>query len=671
MSNPASTAHPESSTLKPVLTSRRLRLGSLAGNLVFLALIVLCGLLYASVGSRARDSLLVDLLINTIIVLGFQIFIGNTGVLSFGHLGIAGLSSYVMALLSISLARKTALIPKAPFGVAKHSIGILPAMLIALTVGIVVSALLGLVVARTSGLSATMITLALLFVVQQVAENWDVLTHGSGNLDGVAQLHGKAWPIFGAAAAITIAVLFRYSNTGRMAVATREDELAAGAMGIDVFRPRFFAFLVSGGVVAFGGMLRVRSLGSLGPSQFSFEFTILILAMLVVGGMRTVTGAISGVAFITVGKEIARFLGDGPQFAGIRWPKIDGLPDLFLASSLLIILLLRSGGLLGEFDWGRMFARFFGSKPRWQKHDEPTESISHANGNNNNNNVGALTTTGLGVSFGGFKAVDSVSMRVQPQTIHGLIGPNGAGKTTVVNLLTGIVKPTQGTISLGAASVNGTSYKRARQGVSRTFQNLRVFGSLSVRENIAVADLVAQKYRSNQPGPGVERLLALSGLAEMADRQASTLDYGNQRRLEIARAAALRPHFLLLDEPTSGMSETESLEMVGHVRRIAEAIGAGVLVIDHDLGFITNICERITVLDQGRVLSEGSAAEVQRDPLVIEAYLGASHTPTVPATFHAPVVANVPATSSLPATPKTQPQVNTHADTSAHTNGEQ
>ncbi len=603
-------------------------LASLIANLALLGVVVLGGLLYAVGGGSSRDALITTLLTNLVMVIGFHVFVGNTGVLSFGHLGLASIAAYVMALLSIPLARKTVILTaKAPFGIREVVVDPRLAAVIGIVVATLVAALLGLVVARTSGLAATMITLALLFVVLQVANNWKDLTNGTGGLSSIPRLSGNFWPIVGAVLAIVVAVSFRHSRSGRLAVATREDELAASAMGIDVFRPRLIAFIVSGAIVGLGGILQTQSLGSLGPRQFAFEPTILILAMLVVGGMRTVTGALFGTVFITVGKEITRFLGDGPEFLGFRWPKVDGFPDLFLAAALLAVLLVRSSGLLGEFDAGTLLARFFRRKSASGVSVDVAASGSGGIGAGVSSAGTRLLATDLGVTFGGFTAVDSVTFEVAPGSIHGLIGPNGAGKTTVVNLLTGIYQPTEGRVLLGDAEVHGAPHKRARQGIARTFQNLRVFGSLSVRENVAIADLVAVKHRaSHQGGPSVDQLLEMSGLASVADRRASTLDYGNQRRLEIARAAALRPAFLLLDEPTSGMSEAESLEMVNHVRRIASAVGAGVLVIDHDLGFITNICDRITVLDQGRVIAEGTPAEVQRNQLVIDAYLGTSGT---------------------------------------------
>jgi branched-chain amino acid transport system permease protein len=601
-------APPQRSLLQRVVPSS-------VANLLLLALVTIIGFMYAAAGSSARDSLITDLLVNLIIVLGFHIFIGNTGVLSFGHVGISAVASYVMALLAIPIARKATLIPNAPFGLGKTSMNIVLASIIGVLIAVMLSFLLAVVVARTSGLAATMITLALLFVVKQVAENWKDLTNGAGNLSSIPRLTGNLWPIIGAVIAIVVAVVFKASRTGRLAIATREDELAAGAMGINVFRPRFWAFVVSGAVVALGGILRVQSLGSLGPQQFSFDFTILILAMLVVGGMQTVTGAIAGTVFITVGKEIARFLGDGPNFLGFTWPKVDGLPDLFLAASLLVVLLLKPTGLLGRFDLGSVFTRFIRT---------PTDSPLVANPAVASG--AALTTNGLGVRFGGFTAVDNVSIKVEPGQIHGLIGPNGAGKTTLINLLTGVVEATRGTVDLGGRNMEGAPYLRARAGVARTFQNLRVFSALSVRENVAIADITAARYRAERPSPGVDPLLELLGLTAMADRSASTLDYGSQRRLEIARAAALRPDFLLLDEPTSGMSESESLTMVDDVRRVAQTIGAGVLVVDHDLGFITRICDFITVLDQGSVLAAGTPTEIQRDQRVIDAYLGTSAT---------------------------------------------
>jgi ABC-type branched-subunit amino acid transport system ATPase component len=218
---------------------------------------------------------------------------------------------------------------------------------------------------------------------------------------------------------------------------------------------------------------------------------------------------------------------------------------------------------------------------------------------------------------------------VRPGEVVGLIGPNGAGKTTLFNVITGLVPEQAGHVTLGDRDLSHEPPHRiARAGLARTFQNLRLFPTLPVRENVALAALSAARYRPDAPTTDVDVLLRFAGLTDVAERPAATLDYGNQRRLELARAAALAPAYLLLDEPTSGMSDVESLAMVDFVRATAGHVGAGVLVIDHDLAFITRISDHVVVLAEGRVLAEGTPAEVRADPTVAEAYLGRSSVPT-------------------------------------------
>ena len=189
--------------------------------------------------------------------------------------------------------------------------------------------------------------------------------------------------------------------------------------------------------------------------------------------------------------------------------------------------------------------------------------------------------------------------------------------------MTGLVAEDEGTVRVGDRDLTAESPHRiARAGLARTFQNLRLFSTLSVRENVELAALSARRYRPAAQRLDPDVLLAHAGLTDVADRPASTLDYGNQRRLELARAAALAPDYLLLDEPTSGMSDAESLAMVERVRETAQRVGAGVLVIDHDLAFINRISDRVLVLAEGRPLAEGTPDEVRADPAVALAYLG-------------------------------------------------
>jgi branched-chain amino acid transport system permease protein len=451
-----------------------------------------------------------------------------------------------------------------------------------------------------------MITLAVLFVVDQVVKNWTEMTRGAGGLSGVPRIGTNTWLWVAAFVALVVANAVRESRVGRFAIATREDEIAAAAIGVNLFWPRWVAWVVSVAVVATAGALRVQMIGSTNPQQHTLDVGVLLLAMLVAGGMRTVTGAFVGTIVITVGNEIARQLGDHYE--------IERLPELFLGGVLLLVMLARPSGLLADHDVAS-----------WWRHRHPDPPVARAadQAEAGGPAPGPLQADGIDVRFGGFQALEQAGVRVGPGEVVGLIGPNGAGKTTLFNVVTGIVVEQAGSVVLGDRDLSDAPpHAIARAGLARTFQNLRLFPRLSVRENVELAAVSAARYRPDAPAVDVDGLLAAGGLDALAERPAATLDYGNQRRLELARAAALRPAYLLLDEPTSGMSDQESLAMVDHVRATAELVGAGVLVIDHDLAFITRISDHIVVLAEGRVIAEGRPDEVRRDPVVAAAYLG-------------------------------------------------
>jgi branched-chain amino acid transport system permease protein len=566
---------------------------------------------YTSTGGSARDLLVQELLVNLVMVLGLQVFIGTTGILSFGHLAFAQIAAYGAALVVIPAAVKTSTLPDLPLGLGEIELGPFAATLVGIAVAVLIGAFVGVAVARAGGLAATMITLAVLFVVDQAVKNWTELTRGAGGLSGVPRMTTDTWLWVAALGALICANLFAETRLGRFAAATRDDEIAAPAIGIDHFWPRWTAWIVSIALVGVAGALRVQLIGSTNPEQYTLDVGVLLLAMLVVGGMRTVTGAVVGTVLITVGNEIFRQVGDDQG--------VVRLPELFLGAVLLAVMLIRPGGLLGDID----LRAWFGRLARRRGPPAAADDTATAEPAATPYEPGDLAATGISVRFGGFRALEDAGLRVRPGEIVGLIGPNGAGKTTMFNVVTGIVSEQAGQVTLGAQDLSDDSPHRiARAGLARTFQNLRLFPTLPVRENVALAALSARRYRPHAPAVDVDVLLASSGLTGVAERPAATLDYGNQRRLELARAAALAPSYLLLDEPTSGMSDQESRAMVDHVRATARLVGAGVLVIDHDLAFITRICDHVVVLAEGRVLAEGTPAEVRADPAVAAAYLG-------------------------------------------------
>lgn len=248
-----------------------------------------------------------------------------------------------------------------------------------------------------------------------------------------------------------------------------------------------------------------------------------------------------------------------------------------------------------------------------------------------------LEVTSLGISFGGLRAVDELSMKIEKGGLVGLIGPNGAGKTTAFNMLTGVYRPTDGGIRLDGQNLIGKKpHEICKLGVARTFQNIRLFSQLSVLDNVktglhnqitysfakSMFHLGSYRKKEKQMDEKALELLRVFDLDGVADYKAANLPYGKQRKLEIARALATNPKLLLLDEPAAGMNPSETAELMENIVKIRDTFGIAIMLIEHDMSLVMNICEGICVLNFGKVIAKGTAEEIQNNDAVIEAYLG-------------------------------------------------
>ncbi len=620
--------------MKGLLASRR---KPFLGAVVAFALFAIGASLYATGSTAARHIALV-MIINGVMVVGTQIFVGNTGILSFGHVGLAGTAAYITAILSTPASIKETTIGHAPLGLATMQLPVPVAILLAVVITTAIAALIGLFMSRLHGIAASIVTLAILVVVNSVLINWKSLTGGSEAFYGIQVKTTLPWALAGLFVTVIVARLFMSSRVGLRVRAAREDEVAAASMGVGVNRSRYVAWVLSAVFAALGGALLAHLLGAISPSEFFENLMFVQVAMLVLGGMFSVTGAVLGTVVVTVISEVLRYIGDGPKIGALKLPMVVGLSSMAYGVIILIVMVWWSGGILRDremdeaWDWLKHRRRKAVAPaaaaiaaPMTPAVPQAPAGISAPRPAPPGRLAGAtpvLSVNEVSMLFAGLKAVDKASLEVYPGEIVGLIGPNGAGKTTLLNMVSGLYTSTSGEILLnGRAVTRLRSHEIARLGVGRTFQNTHLFRELTVHENVETAARVAQQYRSSVYRPA-EEIVAQFGLQEVSRRKAGTLPYGVQRQVEMARAVALGPDLLLLDEPAAGTNEVESVRLIESIRKIRDVEKCAILLIDHDLPFVLNLCERLYVLDAGRVIAEGSPQEIQENNKVKEAYLG-------------------------------------------------
>ncbi len=565
----------------------------------------------ASALGGSAERVLIVFFISLIAILGIGIYSGNSGILSFGHLAFMGIGAYASALLTMPVQMKQVSLANLPPFLADAHMGLFMAAVVAMLFAMAVALLVGIVISKLEGSAATIATLGLLVIVHGIIIGARDITRGSQSFFGVPRLT-DLWIAAGCAVlAIVVARLFRDSVIGLKLRAARDDGLAAGAMGVSVRRHRLIAWVASAGLVALAGVLLGHFLGAFSVKKFYFVDTFALLAMLIVGGMATVSGALAGAVLITIVTEVLRRVESGVEIFGYATPELFGTTQIGIGLIILLVMYRRSAGLLDRLEWDELLFRPSQATSPQSLPPKVPDTETHS-----------LEAVGVTKAFDGLIAVNNVSLRLEQREIVGLIGPNGSGKTTLLNALSGVLPASEGRVLLDGTDVSGApAATLAGMGLGRTFQNIRLFTSLSVRQNVAVAALRGWPRAHDAEARTAEALAAM-GLSDRANVQASTLSYGDQRRVEIARALALAPRFLFLDEPAAGMNREETDALMGDLKALRERYGMGILIVDHDLPLIMRLCERVVVMNEGAVIAEGAPEEVQRTASVIEAYLG-------------------------------------------------
>jgi branched-chain amino acid transport system permease protein len=542
-----------------------------------------------------------------IAVLGMVVVLGYTGQINLAQAAFFGLGAYGVAL-----------------GTVGGGLNFWISLALGVGTATVAGLALGFTTLRLGGHYLAMITISFQQIFDLILVNWVEFTHGPDGIAGIARpsLFGRELADDKAYLLLCTVVLYALvfavwylpnTRLGRAMRSVRENELAAEVVGVHTLRTKVIAFALSALLGAVGGALYAGGFAYISPDNFNFARSIEFLTATLLGGAQSPFGGVIGTVLIVQLPEWLKALPESLRF----------IKDVYLAVYGLGVILIMV--FLYEGIWGlikNLRAKYFATGEVTTDTSGVQPLVLDVQGNSDRP---LLRVENLQKHFGGLKAVDGIDIDVKRGTVHALIGPNGSGKTTSLNVVSGIYRPTGGKVILDGEDVSQMKpHQRAGRGVGRTFQNIRLFASLSALENVMVG-----AQRDNNPirrGDKALRDRAMSalqfvGLADRAHVIVRNLPYGHQRLVEIARVLAGHPKLLLLDEPAAGLNQTEKMEFVELLKRL-RGHGLTIFLIDHDMGLVEKVSDRITVLNFGRKIAEGSPADVLRNPDVIAAYLG-------------------------------------------------